>query len=163
MTNREVVKKWLEALESGKYDQGTLTLRDNTVLPNKYCCLGVLCDIVAKEGVGEWKADPDLSHKTLFRISGMGSSAVLPANLSLWLRLHEEVPKYDAPHLTSSMSAKLMSLNDSFGKNFSEISAIIREFYEKVELDNSEFIKGYTLEETKTEDEEDKDNEEDHD
>lgn len=33
---------WLEALESGKYEQGTLHLKYD----NRYCCLGVLCEVM---------------------------------------------------------------------------------------------------------------------
>lgn len=44
---RERVKKlWLEALRSGKYEQGRLALR---TVDNRFCCLGVLCDVYQKE------------------------------------------------------------------------------------------------------------------
>lgn len=43
----EMKAKWLEALRSGKYKQGRNLLRNG----DKYCCLGVLCDI---DGA-EWK------------------------------------------------------------------------------------------------------------
>jgi hypothetical protein len=36
-------RKWVEALRSGKYQQGKGALRNSD---NRYCCLGVLCDIV---------------------------------------------------------------------------------------------------------------------
>ncbi len=39
----EIKRKWVEALRSGKYAQTKSHLRDHT----GYCCLGVLCDIVA--------------------------------------------------------------------------------------------------------------------
>lgn len=41
--------RWLEALRSGKYTQGEGQLRS---LDDKFCCLGVLCDIVDS---GLWK------------------------------------------------------------------------------------------------------------
>lgn len=34
--------KWLEALRSGKYEQGRCLLRSSD---DKFCCLGVLCDV----------------------------------------------------------------------------------------------------------------------
>lgn len=37
----EFVHEWLNALKSGKYDQTTEVLKDDT----GYCCLGVACDI----------------------------------------------------------------------------------------------------------------------
>jgi len=41
----ELAKKWIEALRSGKYKQGEGQL----VGVNKFCCLGVLCDVVKDE------------------------------------------------------------------------------------------------------------------
>lgn len=38
---RELRDKWVAALRSGKYEQGQKTL----VRDNRYCCLGVLCDV----------------------------------------------------------------------------------------------------------------------
>jgi hypothetical protein len=50
----ELKRKWVEALRSGKYEQGRLQLRTHD---NKFCCLGVLCDIVDSS---KWKpADVD--------------------------------------------------------------------------------------------------------
>lgn len=37
--------KWVEALRSGKYEQGELFLRKN----GKHCCLGVLCELAGLE------------------------------------------------------------------------------------------------------------------
>lgn len=39
---RDLKAKWLAALRSGQYDQGTGMLR---TLDNKFCCLGVLLEI----------------------------------------------------------------------------------------------------------------------
>ena len=44
--NTEIKTKWLEALRSGKYQQGRGILRS---VNNEYCCLGVLCDLVAPD------------------------------------------------------------------------------------------------------------------
>ena len=45
----ELKAKWLGALRSGKYEQGHHRLHEG----NKFCCLGVLCDIAGYE----WKKD----------------------------------------------------------------------------------------------------------
>jgi hypothetical protein len=42
--------KWTKALRSGKYKQGTGYLRS---ADKEYCCLGVLCDIVAQSPTGK--------------------------------------------------------------------------------------------------------------
>lgn len=38
----ELKKKWVEALRSGRYKQGTEMLRS---LDDEFCCLGVLCEV----------------------------------------------------------------------------------------------------------------------
>src|SRR5687768_13887360 len=43
------VRKLIVALRSGKYEQGYGVLR---TFNNKFCCLGVACDI---SGMGEWR------------------------------------------------------------------------------------------------------------
>lgn len=52
MTPKEVRKLWVEALESGDYKKGVGWLRtidrDGT---DRFCCLGVLCDLASKHGV----------------------------------------------------------------------------------------------------------------
>ena len=40
---KELKDSWLTALKSGKYVQGTGQLRNDYL--NRYCCLGVLCEI----------------------------------------------------------------------------------------------------------------------
>ena len=42
-------KKWLRALRSGEFEQGTGMLEDN----NSYCCWGVLCNISGYSSVPE--------------------------------------------------------------------------------------------------------------
>lgn len=56
--NAEIKAKWLDALRSGKYKQGTHTLQKN----NCFCCLGVLCDIVEPEGWDEGVTDGMVLH-----------------------------------------------------------------------------------------------------
>ena len=47
--------KWLEALRSGEYAQekGRLCTRGKSY--DKFCCLGVICDIVARETNEPWR------------------------------------------------------------------------------------------------------------
>lgn len=44
--NREIVERWIAALESGNYEQGRHKLCGLTVHGPRYCCLGVLCEIL---------------------------------------------------------------------------------------------------------------------
>ena len=45
--NKEIKKKWLTGLRSGKYRQGSGSLNNK----NRFCCLGVLCDLAEQEGI----------------------------------------------------------------------------------------------------------------
>ncbi len=48
---RENVRKWVEALRSGKYQQGEGALRIHTPgEKDRFCCLGVACDALNPEG-----------------------------------------------------------------------------------------------------------------
>ena len=49
--NPEIKQKWVDALRSGKYDQGSEKLRSH----QGYCCLGVLCDLYSQELNQEWE------------------------------------------------------------------------------------------------------------
>lgn len=46
----EIKQKWVDALRSGKYEQGSEKLRSH----QGYCCLGVLCDLYSQEQNTEW-------------------------------------------------------------------------------------------------------------
>lgn len=48
--NQAIKELWLAALRSGKYKQGRSQLRRG----DSWCCLGVLCDLATKQGIGEW-------------------------------------------------------------------------------------------------------------
>lgn len=43
----EIKEKWLTALKSGKYIQGTKKLSNH----GKHCCLGVLCELAVEAGI----------------------------------------------------------------------------------------------------------------
>lgn len=44
--NPEIKAKWVEALRSGKYQQGRMALKNG----DNFCCLGVLCDLYDSSG-----------------------------------------------------------------------------------------------------------------
>ena len=51
--DKQLKRKWLKALRSGKYEQGQGLLR---TVDNKFCCLGVLCDVQGRRWYGGPKA-----------------------------------------------------------------------------------------------------------
>jgi hypothetical protein len=47
--NKDLKAKWVEALRSGDYKQGTQLLKNQGEDECTYCCLGVLCVIAGKD------------------------------------------------------------------------------------------------------------------
>lgn len=107
--NPEIKARWLEALRSGRYAQTKRTLRDE----NGFCCLGVLCDVVAPDLGLQWKEN--LVNGSRFNIAN--SISLLPtAVMAATGLLHADAV------LDSGLS--LIELNDN-GHSFSEIADII--------------------------------------
>ena len=53
MENKKRILKWIEALESGLYEQGRGQLVDHE---DKFCCLGVACNVAIENGAPlHWK------------------------------------------------------------------------------------------------------------
>lgn len=46
---QKVRDEWCDALLGGKFLQGSSMLRDDDVVPPRYCCLGVLCEVLGVE------------------------------------------------------------------------------------------------------------------
>jgi len=44
--NKDIAKKWVDALRSGEYKQGKGYLKNAA---GEYCCLGVLCEVVGEK------------------------------------------------------------------------------------------------------------------
>ena len=67
---KAVLGKWAKALRSGKYAQGRGTLRNG----DNFCCLGVLCDIVAPnawDGDGCHRGEAGLPSTSVLRTAGV--------------------------------------------------------------------------------------------
>ena len=90
-------KRWVEALRSGKYEQGQKHLRCN----GRYCCLGVLLDVYEPDG---WK-DRNV-HEPHDLASDEELSAAALEELRLPSRHHHD----------------LISMNDDAGATFAEIA-----------------------------------------
>lgn len=106
-----IVKKWLKALRSGKYKQTKKVLRSKA---NGYCCLGVLCDVVAPKGWDK-KSTKDLYTKESFRhnFDDGTSEMILPSKFHTLTGLGQIVNE-------------LAVMNDD-GKKFSTIANYIEE------------------------------------
>lgn len=126
-----VKAQWLEALRSGNYKQGQGALRRELPDGNKeYCCLGVLCDLYAKETNTEWiMVDGRWFMDT--------RDDLMPIVVSRWAFEPGEDPDYVPHRLTNpavKVDGKNMSLsgvNDGGGSyrrhSFEEIADLIEE------------------------------------
>lgn len=103
MLDRDLKRKWVEALRSGEYDQGQWRLCRVTSGGAKYCCLGVVYEVA--NGEDAWFSIPSTSELR----TGCG-----------------EMAAYFPPGLSDADAWALIDLNDS-GRSFDEIACWIEE------------------------------------
>ncbi len=110
MEDQELKAKWLEALRSGKYLQGVMTLRRyNESMPDSFCCLGVLADVA---GVNWEPAQYGPYMRYGFKSDG---------EEGLW------VTDLPGTLLHPTTTGMCMHMNDSENKSFNEIADWIEE------------------------------------
>lgn len=118
--NPEIKKKWVEALRSNQYKQGGGALRrDNT-----YCCLGVLCDLHAKDTGNRFVDGGEFGRA----FSYCGTVGCLPAPVMAWADLDSSLPRVNHEGRTKSLT----ELNDGLGYDltpmpFSDLATLIEE------------------------------------
>lgn len=104
--NEKIKQQWIAALRSGKYEQGQSKLKSG----NKFCCLGVLCDI-----------SPYRSE-----IEGL---VLLSQNVQDWAELDSSCGfMKELVSFNNSRCSKLSDLNDK-GMPFSEIADVIQDLF----------------------------------
>ena len=99
--NPRIKQLWVTALRSGQYRQGRGILRSTD---GAHCCLGVLCDLHAKE------------TGTLWYYDYLGAFKWLPRQVADWAGLSSPDPDI--------LGSTLSRMNDS-GATFREIADII--------------------------------------
>lgn len=116
--NKEIKAQWLTALRSGEYKQGSGFLRivGQNGTENRFCCLGVLCDLAVKAGVTEVLTE---RYETRYGKDGDTNTAVLPGHVREWAGLDTHAGSYGA-----EKSYSLTGDNDG-GMTFSEIADVI--------------------------------------
>jgi hypothetical protein len=115
--NPNIRAKWLAALRSGDYVQGQSALRDNS---RHFCCLGVLCDVAARDGIGEWIEPTNEYPRFSFAPNdGTPGDLILPRAVVDWAGLPEPNPAVGDFALTV--------WNDDKRVSFDEIADLIEE------------------------------------
>lgn len=115
---KAIKEKWVKALKSGKYKKAKNALRTN----KGYCCLGVLCDLYAKEKKQKWEA----RYKSL-GYNFQGISGVLPDKVMKWAGLKSSNPfiDFDMKDGLGAMNTNLGEINDRTKTSFKKIAELI--------------------------------------
>lgn len=115
-----VKKAWVRALRSGKYKQGQNRLR---TADNKFCCLGVLCDVYNKtlkrsqwRKIGERRVD--------WGFGNTQEASSLPPAVQKWAGLNSDDPVINYP-AKDGHSVAASSANDNLGYGFKRIASLI--------------------------------------
>ncbi len=107
---KKIKKKWVKALRSGKFIQGTGQLRDKDCDETRHCCLGVLCEVLREEGYNIKRTSDGFSYnKKKIMIE----------------ELDERVCKLVG--LTEAQQAELVHLNDDKEWSFKHIAKFIED------------------------------------
>lgn len=114
----EIKSKWVAALRSGEFKQGTgwlLQRNHNETQAAYYCCLGVLCELHRREtNEGEWKPEGCV---TIYSTNRDSSLIDLPYGVHQWAGLKRMAPK-------DKDNVGLDERNDA-GMTFAQIADII--------------------------------------
>jgi hypothetical protein len=129
--NPEIKAEWVAALRSGQYVQGTRQLRvvgaDGFTT---FCCLGVLCDLAAKRGLGAWggldfDAAPAIEQPWVDENSASPNSnnLVLPGAVAKWagFSIEPDEVEFDPVVQIAGRSSRVSIHND--GGDSAEVPA----------------------------------------
>lgn len=121
---KEKVKDlWVEALRSGKYKQGKHSLKNNN---DKYCCLGVLCDVYAKTQKKKGFFKNEFGNFVFPNAKDDYVIGVLPTKVIKWAELNNDNPRVKVN------GTSLVQLNDSENRTFIEIADVIEQNYKNL-------------------------------
>ena len=114
--NQEIKEKWVAALRSGKYTQGHASLCKD----NKYCCLGVLCELAVEEGITTKLVNDNHIYYGKYK-----NNAYPPQEVCEWADFGKEKCNYDYIKNPEINGYRLDKYNDDLNKNFNEIADLI--------------------------------------
>lgn len=120
--NQKIKEKWVAALRSGEYKQAAGALKVDRKEGPTYCCLGVLCDLYAKEFDEEWETGVNEETRKEY-ILFLGYPSTLPPDVMFWAGLLYSNPRIDLAEAFGGRTV-LADYNDS-GYSFEEIAQVI--------------------------------------
>ena len=122
---KRVKDLWIEALLSGEYKQTQGYLRTN----EGFCCLGVLCDLANKEGVGRWGKEGEeiiTANRTAYPFAvseESGSAWMLPPEVRKWAGMKSS---------NGSLFEESLSRANDAGHSFEDIACVIEGNWERL-------------------------------
>ena len=117
--NTQIKQQWVTALRSGEYTQA----RWNLQTEQGFCCLGVLCDLYAKETGTEWEVSTTEDDEPFTYYYFDDHSNHLPEYVMKWADLESTSPSVK---FAEGQLKELAILNDQ-GSTFEEIAQLIEE------------------------------------
>lgn len=115
--NDEVKQLWVAALRSGKYEQTHNRLRVN----DKYCCLGVLCEVAIKQGLDLDRVQSSTDSATWLYD---GYDGYLPPKVLDWAGLPDRNPEVEIK-VGDNYRTSLADANDNLEYDFNQIADLI--------------------------------------
>jgi len=118
--NPDIKNRWTTKLRSGEYKQGRNNLRVYDVAneEERFCCLGVLCEIAVEDGI-----IPPANTTSVVRRYGVdeayGSIGILPTVVKEWAELDYPNGGYGIGDVHA------LSNDNDTGKSFDQIADII--------------------------------------
>lgn len=110
--NPSIKQIWINALRSGKYEQGQGSLNED----GKFCCLGVLTDLYIRETNQEWEEYASNAFES--ELAFDNNPMYLCHSVQEWAGLNTPTP--------SAAGQPLAIWNDE-GASFEEIASLIEE------------------------------------
>lgn len=119
LANQTIIRRWVEALRSGKYKQGRGQLATMLSSPAEraYCCLGVLCELAVDDGVIQ-RTEPDCGCCTATRYDG--ETGLPTAAVREWAGVDDWVVRVD-----DGQKEGLAHINDEYQEDFATIAGLI--------------------------------------
>lgn len=123
----DIKERWIAALKSGDYEQGRSQLHTKGELTGneRFCCLGVLCDLAYRDGVVSRRFNLEYHGSAAYGDADDADSwdtAELPYEVMIWAGLEDPNPSVIDEHGGHST---LAHLNDNSRKSFHDIAAVI--------------------------------------
>ena len=133
--NKRRKKQWINALTSGRYEQGSGELCTPTNEGDQFCCLGVLTNLYCESKEGRENGAGWNIPKTVGKVNFRGKDSYLHPDVAKWAGFQQNeimgFPKRSwgkdvVVNKNKDNQIRLSSLNDN-GSTFEEIAAVIQE------------------------------------